>query len=104
MSNVYIINRGCHDYTKAEKYGTLIYLTEGYFRRFSTGKMYRAFLDGFENSQQSDYIVIGGLTIMATIACSVFATKHGRLNLLLYNNNRDVEDYVKRTIVLEDLQ
>jgi len=103
LSNVYIINKGCHDYTPAQQFGDLIYLSKGMYNRFSTGKIYRRFVEGFESSSPEDYILISGLTIMTSIACAVFARKHGRLNLLLYNNSKNQNIYVKRTIVMEDL-
>ena len=101
---VYIINKGCHDYSLAKEFGRLIFLTEDPFNRFSTSRMYRVFKEKFKSSQPQDYILISGLTIMTSIACAMFAKKHGRINLLLYNSGPNkVEHYVKRTIVLEDL-
>jgi hypothetical protein len=101
---VYVVNKGCHDYSKAEKFGTLVYLTEGRFSRFATGKMYRVFHEKISKSSSNDYILVSGLTIMNSVVCSMFARKHGRVNLLLFNagpNKRD--DYVTRTVVMEDL-
>ena len=104
MSKVYVINKSCHDYSKAEKYGKLIYLTKDSYNRFSTGKMFRRFRDGLKDSDPEDLLLISGLTIMSCVACSMFAAKHKRLNLLLYNGGPNVEEgYVKRTIVLEEL-
>jgi hypothetical protein len=101
---VYIINRGCHDYTLAKQFGTLIFLTEDSFNRFSTSRMFRIFKEGLKTSTFKDYILVSGLTVMTSIACSIFAKKHGRINLLLYNSGPNkVEHYVKRTIMLEDL-
>ena len=104
MAKVFVINKSCHDYTLAEKYGTLVYLTNDSYNRFSTGKMFRRFREGLKESNPEDLLLISGLTIMSCIACSMFATKHKRLNLLLYNGGPNVEEgYVKRTIILEEL-
>jgi len=43
MPNVYIVNKGCHDYSKAEGYGSLVYLSRDMYSRFSTGKIFRVF-------------------------------------------------------------
>ena len=104
MSNVYIINRGCHDYSLAEKYGSLVYLTDESFNRFSTGHMYRKFKEGLRESDHSDYILISGLTIMSSIACSMFALKHKRLNLLLHSSSGGEEKYIKRTIIMGGIE
>lgn len=104
MPKVYIINKSCHDYSMAEKYGEITYLTESSYNRFSTGKMFRSFKNGLKDSNPEDFLLISGLTIMSSIACSMFAAKHKRLNLLLYNSGPNVEEgYVKRTIILEEL-
>ena len=106
MPKIYIINKGCHDYTAAERLGEITYLTTRFYNKFSTGKMYRRFVDGLKDSSPEDLILISGLTIMSCIACSVFALKHKRLNLLLYKSNSgNIEDvYIRRTIVMEDLE
>jgi len=102
--NVFIVNRGCHDFSPAEEYGTLIFLTEGSFSRFQTGKMFRVFREKLKDSSPEDLIVISGMTVMTVVACAMFVRKHGRLNLLLHVAGPNVEEaYVKRTIVMEDI-
>lgn len=104
MSTVYIINKGCHDYSKATKFGKLKYLSNEDMDRFSTGKMYRIFKKRLEDSSPEDYLLISGMTIMSVVACSIFASKHNRVNLLLYNfGPGKTADYVERTVMLEDL-
>lgn len=102
---VYIVNKGCHDYFLAEPFGEIIFLSEGSFSRFSTGKIFRAFEEKLKDSKPEDYILISGLSVMNSIACSIFARRHGRINLLLYNSgpNRK-QGYVERTVVLDEEQ
>jgi hypothetical protein len=103
MPKVYIINKGCHDYSAAEKFGDITYLSDGILSRFSTGKMYRMFSDTLRDSDPGDHLLISGMTIMSVVAVSIFAHKHGRINLLLYNSGPNKKnDYVSRTLVLED--
>ena len=99
MSNVFIVNKGAHDYSDAKRFGELVYLSEGDINKYSVNKMYRAFAVRLRRSQPDDYILISGLTVMACIACSCFAFLHHRLNILLFKNNR----YVERRIMLENL-
>jgi len=104
MPNVYIVNKGCHDYSKAEGYGSLVYLSRDMYSRFSTGKIFRVFREQMKGSSSDDYILISGLSVMSSVACSIFAAKHNRINLLLFNSGPKLEDhYVQRTIVMEDL-
>jgi len=96
---VYVTNRGGHSYYAAEKFGELIYITEGTLNRFSTNTLYRAFIDGMSESQPEDYILITSMSIVNAIGAAVFARKHGKLNLLLYRNG----EYVLRELDIDSL-
>ncbi len=97
---VYVVNKGAHDFDDAERFGRLVYLSEGPMNKFSVDKMYREFATRLRDSSPEDYILITGLTVMACIACSSFSFLHGgRLNLLLFKNNR----YIERTLRLDKL-
>ena len=105
MSRVYIVNKGCHDYSKAQEFGELVTMSDGSFSRFATGKIFRQFQPHVQNSQSEDYLLVSGLTIMTAVAVGMFAVKHGKVNLLLHNQNPgEVEVYVKRTIDFRGLE
>ncbi|KKM75119.1 hypothetical protein LCGC14_1393450 [marine sediment metagenome] len=96
---VYVTNKGGHSYEAAEKYGEIIYITEGTLNRFATNTLYRAFIDGMKDSQPDDYILITSMSIVNAIGAAVFARKHGCLNLLLYRSG----EYVLREIDIDSL-
>jgi len=100
MPNVYIINRASHDYTEAEKYGNIVYLSEGSINRYATNKIYRQFNEILKDSSPDDYILLTGLTVMTSIACSIFAVKHGRLNLLIFRPNTFT--YAERRLIINE--
>lgn len=95
MPKVFVINKGAHDYTPAESFGELTYCTEGMFSKFNTSQMVRVFEDALKNSKPDDYILLTSLTTLCSIACCVFALQHGRLNLLIFKEDR----YVERKVV-----
>jgi hypothetical protein len=98
MSKVYIVNKSSHDFSAAERYGKLIYCTSGrVINRFSTNDMIRKFKDAMRNSSRDDYVLLCSLNVMNAIACSVFAHRHGALNLLLYKDG----EYVERNHLLD---
>ncbi|MCH7605127.1 hypothetical protein IID24_04045 [Patescibacteria group bacterium] len=99
MPKVYVTNRGGHSYEAAEKYGEIIYITEGTLNRFSTNSLYRAFIDGMSNSRPEDFILITSMSIVNAIGAAVFARKHGCLNLLLYRDG----EYILREIDIDSL-
>lgn len=99
-ANVYVINRASHDFSGAEKFGDLIYLSQGSMNRFATNNISRIFAPIINASEPDDYILITGLTVMTCIATGMFAYKHGRLNLLIHRSNHT---YVDRKLVFDAL-
>ena len=102
---VYIVNKGGHNHEDAQRFGELVALSEGNINRFAANSIYRRFVTLLRNSSPEDYILITGLSIMSSIACSIFARLHGRLNLLLYKTTRGEREgyYVERTIMIDEL-
>ena len=91
MANVYIVNKSSHNFSPAEEYGELVFLSEGSMNRYGTNNMVREFGEVMKGSSPSDYIVPCSLNVMNAIACAIFAHKHGVLNLLLFRGGEDVE-------------
>lgn len=83
---VFIVSRGYHNWDEAEMFGRLRFMSEGTVNRTQVSDMMRKFVPIIERSEKDDLIVITGLSIMCSIACSLFARKHGRLNLLIYDS------------------
>lgn len=96
MKNVYIVNKSSHDFRPAEHYGNIIFLSEGSMNRYATNSMIRQFELSMINSTEDDYIVPCSLNVMNSIACAIFAHKHGKLNLLLFKDGK----YIERNHVL----
>lgn len=96
MKNVYIVNKSSHDFRPAEHYGNIIFLSEGSMNRYATNSMIRQFKLSMINSTEDDYIVPCSLNVMNSIACAIFAHKHGKLNLLLFKDGI----YIERNHVL----
>jgi len=99
MATVYIVNNGGHDYSDANRFGRIQFLSAGPVSKFAVSKMYREFAMKLRESTDTDYILLTGLTTMACIACSCFAFLHGRINLLIFKNGK----YVERKLVLGEL-
>jgi len=106
MPKVYVVNKGGHDHSDAKRFGDLVYLSEGTINRYAVSNIYRQFSAILQNSSSKDYVLITGLSVMSSIACSIFARLHGRLNLLLFKPGRNKENkncYVERTILIDEL-
>lgn len=96
MNKVFVVNRSTHNFEDAERYGQVIFLSEGPMNRYSTNNMFRVFEEKMRDSEGDDYIVPCSLNVMNSICCAIFAHKHGRLNLLLFKNGV----YIERNHVL----
>lgn len=101
MPKVYVVNNSGHDFTPAERFGDIVFLSEGRMNRFKINSMYRQFVERMEDSSSEDYILVTGLIQMNVIAASIQAHKHGRVNLLIYSDKN--QDYEPREIVLGNL-
>jgi len=91
MPKVFIVNKSSHDFSAAESYGKVIFISEGPMNRYATNNMVRQFEDAMKDSEPSDYIVPCSLNVMNSIACAIFAHKHGCLNLLLFKEGTYIE-------------
>lgn len=96
MAKVFIVNKSAHDFSEAKLYGEIHFLSEGSMNRYATNNMHRKFSDALEDSTKDDYIVPCSLNVMNSIACAIFAKKHGRLNLLLFKDGK----YIERNLLI----
>jgi len=102
---VFIPNRSGHDFSAAESYGELVFVSEGYIKKYNIAEMYRLCAEVIEASDETDYILQTGLPTLFGVLCASFAFKHGRLNLLLHEVNTSMPHgrYVERQLVLDQL-
>ena len=96
MPKVFILNRGAHDYSPAEHFGELVVCTEGALPRDDPQLMFRKLEPFIKSSTAADMILLTSLSSLCSVACAMFAHRHGQLNLLLFHDG----SYLKRTIVL----
>lgn len=96
MPKVFITNKSAHDFSAAEPYGEFHYLSEGLVHKYSTNKTMRLFEDRLKHSEADDYLLITSLGVLNVIAAGILATKHHKINLLIYNATE--KTYVERTI------
>lgn len=97
MAKVFVVNRGPHNYAQAERFGQLIFCTDGVMDRYDTAQMYRELEASMKESDPEDYILLTSLSTLCCIACAIFSAKHGELNLLLYSG----DNYIARSLILD---
>ena len=94
LPNVYVLNKGAHDYSLAGRFGNIVYMSDGLLPKFNTGTIYRTVEAFLKDSHPEDYIVLSSLSVLQAIASSYFAVKHGRLNLLIFKDGK----YIPRNL------
>jgi len=102
MPKVYIVNRSVHDYSSAERYGEIEYLSTGNLQRFSTSKAYRKFWPILSKSAPNDYLMLSGMPMLSIVAAFILVMKHKRLNLLIFNPVGNKKGYLERILIGDD--
>ena len=100
-STVWVPNKGAHDYSAAEVYGKLSFLTEGFVNRMSVGAIARSLAEKMQSSQPNDFLLITSLPILNLLAGTILAQKHGTLRILLFQDGRYVLREVDIAAMLE---
>jgi hypothetical protein len=96
---VFIPNQGGHDFSKALRYGTLVYVTKGLVNRFSVNVMARMWASSLKSSTKEDYLLLTSLTILSVVGAAIFGYLHGGINLLIYRN----DNYIARHLDFKSL-
>jgi len=91
---VFVTNKGGHDFSDAERFGELVFLTEGRVNRYSINTLYRELVDATNNAKTDDYLLVSSLNILNALASSILSYKFGVVNYLLFNDG----EYLVRTI------
>ena len=97
---VFIPNKGFHDYAAAERFGELVYITEGSVNRFEANQIARMCAEALSQANAGDYILISSLPVISAIASAMFVSKFGRLNLLIHDSR--VGNYVSRSVLIKE--
>jgi|TARA_R100001530_G_scaffold22999_4_gene18901 hypothetical protein len=92
---VFIPNKSAHDFSDAERFGELRFLTEGILKKYSTDILYRTLLDGMKDAEDHDYLVVSSLSILNSLASAIMARKFDHINYLIFRGG----NYLERKII-----
>jgi hypothetical protein len=88
---VFIVSNGGHDYSDAERFGDIVFCTEGMIRKDNISQMYREIHEAMRNASACDYILVSSLTSMCMVAAGILADRFGEIHLLLFKDGQYVE-------------
>ncbi len=83
MARVFVPNDR-HDVSAAERFGRLIFLTEGVQDRLDVQSLYRNLADIIGDAQADDFLIVSSLPIILSVASSILATQTGVVNYLFF--------------------
>lgn len=93
-AKVYVPNKSFHDFSAAEQFGDLIYVTEGVISRLNINQLEAAAATAMREAAPGDYIVISSLPVLTSIMTGIMANRFGRANFLLYRHG----GYIARSV------
>jgi hypothetical protein len=93
-SLVYVPNKSDQDFSDAERFGDLLFLTTELVNPYATNNLYRLIAKRMKDVGPQDYILLSSLNVLNAIAAGVMAYRTGQANFLLYRRGR----YVERTM------
>ena len=99
MPKIFVPNKSIHDFSSAEEFGDIIFLSEGNLNRYNTSKIYRLFYPIMKNSTPDDYLLVTGLPMANLVAAFILIKKHKRLNLLLFKSSKNKKEYLERILI-----
>lgn len=91
---VFILNEGGHDYSKAERFGELVFCTTGIVAKTDVNQMYLMLDEALFNSSQDDLIMLSSLTSLCSVASAYMAANFGKVNWLIYHDG----DYYEKSL------
>lgn len=88
---VYIVNKGAYDYSAAAEFGELVFLTQGVVNTLRPSDVIVDLYEKLRDSSPDDLIVpVGTSTLNMLVGC-LFASIHTKVNLLLYNQDKEYQ-------------
>lgn len=98
---VFVVNWSGHDFSKAEKYGEIIKLTEGLVNIFNPERLLHFYLTKLKEKKfnfRIDYILISGSPVV-NLLLGIALENYESVNLLIYDAKK--ANYVERNLNLK---
>lgn len=87
MSKVYAVNLSDKNYTPAEEYGELIFMTEGVLNLRKLELYEKRIRSYLVNADSDDYLLFSGHPLVCALAMKIWLEKNEKCNVLLWEFN-----------------
>lgn len=95
---VFVIAKSGHDFSAAERFGDLVFLTEGPMKRYAITHIQRVMWEVLKDSRPADYILCTSLVQMNIVAAAIMVHLHGRVNILIHHYKDGESEYIPRCV------
>ncbi len=100
-SKVYVANfQADRDFTQAEKFGEVVFITQGYLDLKKLDKFRLAFEEFLERADASDYIILTGPSVIKALVIVIWYAKFGYVNILSWNKRENI--YIHNVVGLDN--
>ena len=99
---VYVVNNSGHNFTAAERYGKLVYLTSGKINIFATDRLIQELKGKLKGAEKGDFLLLSGYALLNIIVFNILMHKHGRVSVLIYDFHK--REYVRRDLEKEVME
>lgn len=86
MNNtVYVTNFTGHEYTNAEQYGELVYLTKGFVSFDNLNSIKSRVSEFIKQANNEDYLLLSGNNLICALATNLWLNYHTQCKILHWN-------------------
>lgn len=88
---VFVTNFAGHDYSEAEKYGEIVWITRGYISFHSLDRVKYRICEEVDKSTSEDWLLLSGIPIVCVLAALYWQWKHNKVKLLVHDKKKNGE-------------
>ena len=88
---VYVTNFSGHDFSKAEKFGEIAWITRGYVSFHSLDRVKFRICEEVDKSSEDDYLLLSGIPIICVLCATYWLWKHKKCKMLVHDKKKDGE-------------
>lgn len=85
---VYVLGKGGHDYSDAERYGKLVFLDIPTYARWDIDRLYRELEEGLQDADKDDLFIVSHLASHCCVATALLIEWFGRVNFLIFRKDK----------------
>jgi len=98
---VFVTNYAGHDYTQAEQFGKIVFVTKGFVSFESLDRLKFMVTESLLDTTPDDYILLSGTTLICSLVVSIWLHMHKVAHIL--NWDKKTSDYRLLTLTTEHL-